>query len=386
MMRQQSYIIDKFDRCLQVFLLFAPIIWLPGILQNSLQFTLLNFGGLILFVSVMFFGQKRETKNPMGLAVLSCIILSSLFVNAKAYPLGLIPTVAGILLYYAIVLGLKDIKKIIWILFIIGIINALVSLCQISGLYLVYDKPTSLNLASFGNDCFFNYHMSMPGLMARNYHLAISLIMTAPLCFILNKWLGWLMTIIATIFAFVIRSYACRLALLASLCILLTKYIGVKRTFILGLVLLSFVGFVKRDTLIRKFNARKVSYEAVIKDSMVNIFEGRGLGSFDSDMDIYSDKSKVESSYNQFFRLGYELGWVQFLFIICALIVYFIKFRRKNIYFISSMSAIVVYAMFHEVLRFARFDILIITIFALFEVSCIDRQKEIQDEQNISTV
>lgn len=372
-MRQQSFITINFDRCFQAFILLAPIIWLPGIKQNSLQFICLNYGALILFSLAMYSGKQRESRNPFIPLIFGAVIGLSLIINPKAYPVGLLYVTSGALLYYSIVFGVKDGKKILWALVAICGVNIVISLCQKFGFYLIYDN------VGITNGSFIQAHLSMPGLMGRNYHLSYMLIFVAPLCFILNKYLGIIAVIISTVFVFLVESYICKLSLGIMLFVLLSSKVNVKILIVLALIAASTIIFLKKDKIKGKIAVRLPAYHYIMNESLVNIFKGKGLGSFDIDSGINSNNPKFESSFNQYLKIIYEIGLIPFIAIAGVIVAYFRKFKSKSIYFMASLSSILTYPMFHEVLRFARLDILIITVLALFEVSCIDRQGEIYE-------
>lgn len=367
----------NYDRCLQLFLLFAPILWLPGITQNSLQFLVLNYGGIILLSLALFFGNKREIKNSVIPVVIIILTLLSVSINPKGFPLGFIAMGAGIALYYSILTGTVKIRKIVSILLILGVINVIFSLFQRFGVYTVYDVEAFRQQ----NIVFSDYQMSMPGLMGRNYHLSYFLIFISPLGFIINKKIGWLSIIIASVFAFLVKSYACRLSLLVMLGVLLSGRFNWKVLIILVVISLGVIFYFKGDRIVQKFKVRSESYEYTLKEILVNVFQGHGIGSFDAD-NHSRDEIKFGSSFNQYLRFLYEIGVVPCLLIFAVILSYFKQFKRKNVYFLASLAAILTYPIFHEVLIFARFNILIITVVALFEVSCIDMQTKLQEEYN----
>ena len=54
---------------------------------------------------------------------------------------------------------------------------------------------------------------------------------------------------------------------------------------------------------------------------------------------------------------------------------YLLKLKSSR-YFTASFIAMAVYPMFHEVLRFARLDILFIAILAANEIQCLERRQK----------
>ena len=70
--------------------------------------------GPLLLALALFFGAKRVVVNPFIPIILLVSILVSLIVAPRGYPIGMISLVSGAMLYYAILIGTKDIKKIIY--------------------------------------------------------------------------------------------------------------------------------------------------------------------------------------------------------------------------------------------------------------------------------
>lgn len=364
-MRQQSSTIIDFDWCLQGFLLLAPIIWLPDISQNGLQMLVLNYMGPLLLALAFFFGAKRVIVNPFIPVILLVSILVSLIVAPRGYPIGMISLVSGSMLYYAILLGVKDIKKIIKVLALVAIINIFFAIASLVGFPLVYDNHDITNMSILGS------HLSTVGLMGRSYHLAFLLILVAPLIFLVNRYAGYVAIGVAAIFSIIIESYACRLALIAAILILIYKKVSLKAFLVIIAILLA-TGFHYSDKIMHKIKIRLPVYNQITNESLVNIFFGNGIGSLDLNKGLYDVDSTFESSFNQYLRIGYEVGVVPLLLILGSIWNYFKRFLYKNPYFIASLAVILIYPIFHEVLRFARLDILIIAIVALFEIDCID--------------
>jgi len=286
----------------------------------------------------------------------------------------MIHLVAGVLLYYAIVLGVKNPRKILWTFAAVMVVNIVIAIAQKTGFYLVYDT------GSITNTSIKESHLSMPGLMGRNYHLGYIMVFLTPLCFILKKWLGWIMMLISLLFIVLIESWACRLAFGTMSLVLLSRMIPKRYLLISILLIAGLVTSLYHPVLQRKIRVRTDSYNYIINESLINIFKGRGIGTFDIDTRLYDADSIVESSFNQYLRTIYEMGIIPFLIMCMAFWKYFKSFTSKNIYFLASIAAILTYPMFHEVLRFARFNILIIAVVALFEISCINRQSQLFKE------
>src|SRR3990167_1075885 len=248
-MRQQSSTIIDFDWCLQGFLLLAPIIWLPSISQNGLQMLVLNYMGPLLLALALFFGAKRVVVNPFIPIILLVSILVSLIVAPRGYPIGMISLVSGTMLYYAILIGTKDIKKIIWILGIIALVNVFFAISSIVGFPLVYDNHDITNMSVLGP------HLSTVGLMGRSYHLAFLLILVAPLIFLLNRYAGYVAIGVAAIFSLIIESYACRLAFVLAILILIYRKVSLK-VFLVLIAILVATGFHYRDKIMHKIKIR----------------------------------------------------------------------------------------------------------------------------------
>lgn len=365
-MRQPSSTIIDFDWCLQGFLLLAPIIWLPSISQNGLQMLILNFLGPLLLALALFFGAKRVITNPVIPIILLVSIVVSLITAPRGYPVGMISLVSGLMLYYAILLGVKNPKKIIRILAVVALINILFAISFMVGFPLVYDNHDVINMSILGS------HLSIVGLMGRSYHLAFFLIILAPLIFLLNRYAGYVAMGIASIFALIIESYACRLALIVTILVLVYRKVSLKVFLVIISILLA-IGVYHHEKIMHKINLRLPVYNQLANESLVNIFFGSGIGSMEINKRLYDVDSTFESSFNQYLRIGYELGVVPLILILGSMWGYFKRFPQKDLYFLASLSAILIYPFFHEVLRFARLDILIITVVALFEIDCIDK-------------
>ena len=373
-MRQLSFIITDFDLWFKIFIVTAPFVWASGMIQNSLQFLMFDYGSLLLFGVAMLNPQVRECKNPVPLLIALFTIIIGVSNNPMGYPVALITVTSGVILYYAMVTRLKDVKGVIKLLLFMAAINVVVSLIQKYGFYFIYEKTV-------GNMTLYDYHLSMPGFMGRNYHLSYMLIFLAPLGFLFSPVIGVVGLLIAGAFAVLLKSYTCMLAFILMVAFLSTKYI--KKNYIITFLLIAFslTLFFHHKKLMVKLAPRLESYQFLVKQVTVNIFKGFGVGTFDRNVDLYAEDNTIESSFNQYLRSMYEFGLLPFIAMVIVCFNYFKRFPYHNRFMLASIIGILIYPMLHEVCRFARLDILILTIFAIFEIDCIETQSLINNEK-----
>ena len=376
-MLQRLFTIINFDKVVQAYLVITPIIWLPAIQQNNIQFMLFNYGAMILLALALSLPIKRQTDNALPFVSLLLIAVISIWANITGFSIGFLHVTSAIALYYAILLGVKDYKSVIRAILLMAAINIVIATLQKSGFYIIYFKEiySEADIPGAFSQSFFNCHVSMPGLMGRNYLLSYMLIFVTPLAFLINKLFGIVLYIITTIFAMLIGSYACILSLVVMTAYLASKYIKWRVLAIIGIIALSTICFIKKDLVVYKINTRVESYRYIVNESLVNPFRGKGLGTFDFNVNIESADRKFESSYNQYLRIPYEISWAAFIAIIYMFFSYLLKLKSSR-YFTASFIAMAVYPMFHEVLRFARLDILFIAILAANEIQCLERRQK----------
>ena len=280
----------------------------------------------------------------------------------------MIHIIPGCLLYYTLVKYLDNIKDVIYFLFWIAIVNSIVAIFQIFG----FD---SLYVFSPENQAIQGQHLTVTGFMARSYHLMYFLIVVFTLASLIGRKYQIVLAIVCSILLFKIKSYALILAFFCVLYFIWRKK-SILVSYLFGAFLITCVSaFIIIPQLRHKIIIRLPAYSVLIKESFVNPFKGYGLGTFDlisqESLDTLGGKEttvKVDSSYNQYLKLGYELGWIPFLIICYGIIRYFRRFELNRVVMTATIP-ILLFPMFHEVLRFARMDILIIFVFALLDIT-----------------
>lgn len=357
--------------------------WVPGITQNSLQFMVFDYGSLLLFGISIMNKPQREFENYNIFLILAACILTALINNYKAYPVNLVHVVSGCLIYFSVVRSLKDYVGIIKLLAFICFLNLAMACTQKLGfnpLYTVFTENPSIQ----------RDHFSMPGFMARNYHLSYLLMVTVPLVFFAKERFKTASVILlafsALVFIVLTKSYA----ILLGFAVMALYYLHIKKNYfaiwILTMMLATGVIF-NHKTILGKLSVRSEAYQYILKESFINPFVGNGLGSFEMNTGAGSDKPLLASSFNQYLKLGYELGIVGFGVIIHGLWKYYRRFKYfMEPHFIIALLGAFTYPMFHEVMRFARLDIILLTLIAMFEINCINRREYVNGRNNKSQV
>ena len=367
-------IIVSFDFWLKLFLCLVISSWFPGITQNNWQFFIFDYGSLLLFGLSTFRKSEREFRNYNVFLILICSVLVTILNNFKAFPVDLIHVIAGCLLYFSIVRSLKDFKGTIKVLFWIAIINSIVAGFQILGFDPLYAPDPE-------NQFMQKEHLTITGLMGRSYHLSYFLSTVSALSFFLNP-IWW--SVILIIISFGILLFTKSYVLIFSLSCLLLFFIK-KRFLFIGvfgiLILILILGYLNISRLQNKLHIRLPTYAYIIKESIVNPFKGYGLGSFDviSKDNLIGlgneEPIKIISSYNQYLRIGYELGWTLTIAIFTGVFFYFKKLGINKVCILICIP-LLLFPMFHEILRFARLDVLIIISFALLEIFLLTKKEE----------
>lgn len=369
MQKQLSITIDTvFDKCLTVFLFVSTLIWLPGIRQNSLQMICFDYGSLLLFGLSIALPAKRDFKNYNIFLVFFLCIFVSIANNYKAYPINLIHVISGCLLYFSVVRSVKNIELIKKVFIYIALINIPFFILQRLGVNVVY------NSAEVGLPIFYT-----SGLMSRNYHLAYFLSFAFMFAFS-SKQMKILYAVALIAILLLIKSYACILAFaIGGMVFAITKY---KKKAVLPIIIVAvlFSGLIayKHNTVAIKFLGRSEASAYIVREILVNPFIGHGIGSFEFDVNLFGKNPKHGSAYNQYARLAYEMGLLPFLLLCFGIIRYYKSICRKNPMLLGALAVILVFPLFHEVLRWARLSISIVVIVALYEVYCLDKIRKEQ--------
>lgn len=377
-MRQQLSFTINFDDVFGVFLLLSMLVWFPGMTQNGVQFIFFDYGALVLFGLSTMLPARREVGHGNILLIIALCVIGALLNNYKAYPVGMIHLISGCLLYVAAVRNIEKVERVIFFLILLCAINMFFSVLQCFGIDFLYDRLRSIKE---NNETIQNMHFSMPGLMARNYHLAYILTICTPLAFLLTWQIGIGFTLASLVIIFLVKSYAVVLAFSCMALFLFFRKMTTVfcfdplRTFIAIVLILAAVVAMNFKQIPIKLGVRKDAYMYVMREAFVNPFKGNGIGSFEVDANLYGDAPKFSSSYNQYLRLAYELGLFPVITIFVGAVLYFKKVKSFSNGIAAAIVAILAFPMFHEVMRFARLDLIIIAVLSIFEVDRLERER-----------
>lgn len=352
-MRQLSYTIASFDRLVQVFILLAVCGYSSVLSQAGFQLEVLDIGGPLLFAAMLMSGRMRDINNPAAGALVIACLWTTAWLSLTEYPVALIHVLAGCLAYYAIVNGVREPRCIARALVLAGCVNMVVALFQKLGYDLMY-------VVIPANAVIQKQHLSMAGIMGRNYHLAYLLAVTSPLAFYLDMWLGLFYTAIAGVFIVMVGSFAIMLAFAVTLLFALSRWVSLRIMCTAATMAMFCVCLVLWHTILGKVEWRIPAYYFCVRDSFMNPFIGHGLGNF-------QNVKGFDSSFNVVFRLMYELGLLPLA--VLAVVVFKHYSRLLVVYrsLTASVVALLVYPMFHDSTMFARLMVMSIAVLALYE-------------------
>ncbi|RKY32405.1 MAG: hypothetical protein DRP74_02720 [Candidatus Omnitrophota bacterium] len=370
MVRQQSFITTNiFDWSLKAFLFLAPIIWLPGFTQKSLQLLFFNYGALILFGLSISLPAKREFKNYNILILFILAVVISLIRAPHHLSISLLHIIFGCLLYYAIVRSTSDIQGVLkWFMYL-ALINVAFMVLQLFGINLVYGEQPKL----------------FCGLMAMNKHLAILLAFIAPILAVFSVWALLLVGIALGM----VRNYAAMLAFTAMFLVALHFQIkSWKKKILIIIPILALVVFIALPlfgSLSYKINSRLPVWLFTLKQSLGNPFIGYGLDTFTLHAELSNfrlGEGWIVETYNEYLRFIYEFGFVPFVILAYSLFSYFKRLSagiigdRLKMAFVLSIISILVVCFFQDALHIGRLAVPIIIIIALFEAYLLDKQNK----------
>ncbi len=358
----------NFDLLAKILVIALTCLWLPGITQSGLQLMILDYFGPLLLAASLLFPSERETRNPAPLLLIAACVCTTIFTNFRGYPSDLIHITGACCIYWALVRNLKDPKGLAAVIAYIAIANITLALCQKSGFNPIYVTEPALNKIQ-------ELHLSMPGVMGRNYHLSYFIIAAIPLAFYFNWRIGMLLTMLASVAVFLIGSYILVFSLLAVILYGLSQWIDTRVVLCIVLVALGAGIGLKHETIANKLMVRKEVYAFSVQEIVANPFVGHGLGTFDVAINLDSNTPKFDSSYNQWLKAAFEIGLLPILLVVMAMWRYFKSFRTFNAYILVAICALMFFPMFHETLRFARLTTLSVVILSLLEITCLEQNR-----------
>jgi len=374
-MRILSFTItNPYDWCLKIFLLFCPIIWLPGFTQNNLQMMIFNYGAVLLFGIGIILPKQREFKNYNLFLLLLLSMIVTIFRNPTQLRIGFLNIVFACLLYYSIVTNVKDIKEISKIFIWLFWINFIVLIFQLFNFNLVYKESV------------------LCGLMAKSNHLAIFLAIIAPILFMQS----WLYLILIGVILLLLQCYSALLAFVITVILLIINRVKNKR---IVFAIIGGLGLGSIPLIIKLFGVywykiatRLSAWQFLLKESFINPLIGKGIGSFRLETEINNivlGNMPVVLSYNEYFNFMYEFGLLFSGIFFVSMFLYYKRLTPEgcsfNPLFLSIISILVV-CFFQDPLHITRLAVPIITILALFEASCSANKKEVLNVVNTNKI
>jgi hypothetical protein len=292
-------------------------------------------------------------------------------------PMDFLNILRGCLLYFAIVRGTENVREVLKYFVIVMWVNLGVFAIQKCGFDPVY-MATEVNKFVLG-------HIDACGLMGRNYNLAFFLAFVLPISMMFRKWIA--LFIIPVVF--LLGSWAAGLAMIVGM--LIYMFNSKIKAIPIGIIFAGIGGLIPfARMLYLKVMLRVDIWGLAIKEIFVNPFIGYGFGAFT----MYQDAMRgiaghisFVSSFNEYIRLFYTFGIVILSGLIFSCFSYYRKLylnARKDIVSIallSSVCALMVIPMFHEIFRFIRVSGLMIVMLGLFEVNLLD-QKEVRHDSH----
>lgn len=381
-MHSQSFTITNiFDWCLKFFILLTPIIWLPGITQNSLQLMIFHYGSILLFSIAIISPSKRDFKNYNILILLLLSTIVTLIRFSKGISVGYLNIVFGCLLYYAIVHSVKDVRSVSrWFVYAVWI-NIGFMLFQLMGLDLLYSNETM----DVSGGVIQRWWQLKCGLMAKNNHLGMFLAMVCPM--IAATYTMFLVTVGGVIL--LLKSHSATYGYFVGMIVIVLLRGWRRSTKIIGILMITFL-IALLGTRLWEGELSSMAYKFecwwfYFKGSFVNPFIGNGIGALPLHTghgELGLSSSIIENSYNEYIRFMYEFGVLPFIIFTLSMVSYYANlFKKAKNYFmprilLASISAILVVFFFQDPLHIPRLAVPIIVIFALFEASCLEAIKK----------
>ena len=304
-----------FDIALGAFLFLSPIIFLFGnnaringtiaalgfyqfktlsLENNIIQLQFFQYGIVILFIIALMqkpirYFQDKYLAYFLGLCGLSVFI----------YPKTLTAFILiflGCLFYYLIVGYAKNIKKLLYIIAGVSILNTFFAILQFFNIYLFYNPPENMTIC---------------GMMFSPSHLGTYQALALPICYMINPYLA----IIPLIGLLLAKSITPILAGIVGIIYLL--FPKKKRIFInlapmgliasLGIFIILLIGNFK--TIFCKFAMRFELWVNVLKEIIKRSLTGFGLGTFpELSSKIYSYQGHWKWIYNEYLSIAFYIG------------------------------------------------------------------------------
>ena len=257
-----------------------------GAVNSAIQLQFFQYGAVALFITALLTKPVREFKDKYaGLFLAIC------FVNVFLHPSGLRNfgyILLGVLIYYAVVTRVKNIKSLLWVIFAVSLSNTIFALLQFFGIHLIYSDIGRID-----------------GLMCISNHLGIYQALALPLCYSLNPYLaiipliGLLLSncVTATIAAVIGMSYF----------LWHKRYKMGSVTFMCFLSGIAF--FVARNfkVIIYKMQLRFWVWGQSLEHIIQKPLAGHGIGGFKMTKIIYG---QFDNPYNLYIETAYFIGIV----------------------------------------------------------------------------
>lgn len=308
-----------FDKVLFVFMVLSPIFnivinnaRLNGIFvglqynqfgtlslaSNAVQLQFFQYMVIALLAGTFFSKQKRFlTDWSVGiLFILTCV---SFVIHNSTLPL-FVPVLLGFLLYKTVVSSTRNMKIVLWAVFVVASLNTVFSVLQFFDIHLLY-KPHGVH-----------------GLMMIKNHLGVYQALAIPLCYALNPWLA----IIPVIGLVLAKSSTGAIAAIIGILYVMRERIpkGIMTVWI-SVSVIAFL-FIKH---FRWFVIRLPAWQEVFR---TRSWFGHGIGTFEMTV---PDVGRYDMAYGIYQDAIYAVGIISVIFIF--------KFIKDNVRFYNDRIA-----------------------------------------------
>jgi len=286
-----------FDILLALFLLLSPIILLPaignvtalqfyqfGVIDSRntyLQLQFFQVGSIVLYLSSFFCKKQRVFKdNYLVLFILACIVSIFLHpISIKSFPNILL----GFLLYKTVYEYSLDIKKILFPVFLVCMMNFTFAVIQSHGIGFIYNSTGRID-----------------GLMKISTHLGVYQALSFPICLMLNP----VLCVFPLISLYLAHSHTAFIAISAGLI-----YLFRKKILYIGSVSFLFIIALATILVVNNWNLMLGEFETrlwIWRETFYRLtFWGHGFVKFDI---LREGMGHYESPYNVYLSVLYALG------------------------------------------------------------------------------
>ncbi len=371
-----------FDIALGIFLFLSPIIFLFGnnakingtigalgfyqfktlsFSNNILQLQFFEYGIVVLFIIALMKRPLRDFKDKYLACFLGLCALSVLFHPKTS--LVFVPIFLGFLLYYLVVQYAKHIKKLLYVIAFVSILNTVFTVLQFFNIYWLYNPPENNTIC---------------GMMFSPTSLGIYQALAFPVCYMINPFLS----IIPLISVLLSKSYTPLIAISAGMVYLWFPkrrkiFINLAPMGIIALTGVFIVIFARNyNSFVYKLGLKSGLWISTLKEILSRPFVGSGLGTFSElSSKFYSKMGHWEWTYNEYLGVAFCVG-IASLFLIGLFLIDKFQNTGTGLERIVATSCLIiaVICLGQSPLHFPRLVGTIIPLFAFLEI--LKRRKE----------